>query len=114
MPPLDAGLGVVDGPGTAGPIGDGPAAAADAPGGAAPAEEAGAADAEAAAAAADFFAGLAPVCASTSGRPKDAPTSNGAIRSMGTTTAAQTALCQRILDPFFPLFFAGAGAVPAR
>src|SRR5438445_9185948 len=81
MPPLEAGRGV-DGPATVGAIGEG-VVAAEAAGGGAPADAAGAADADAAAAA-GFFAAFPPACPSTVGRPKDAATSNGAIRSMGT------------------------------
>src|SRR6185295_4161881 len=108
MPPLEAGRGVADGPATVGAAATGAGAAAEPAGAgvAAPTEAvepAGDADAEAAAAVAGFFAPLA--WASTDGGPNDAPTPSGAITSMGTTTAAQTALCQRILDPFFPAFF---------
>src|SRR6185295_2948973 len=109
MPPLEAGRGVADGPATVGAAATGAGAAAEPAGAgvAAPTEAvepAGAAEAEAAAAVAGFFAPLA--WASTDGGPNDAPTPSGAITtSMGTTTAAQTALCQRILDPFFSRFF---------
>jgi hypothetical protein len=74
-------------------------------------EEAGAADADAAVA--GFLAPFAAVCANTAGGPNDAPIPNGATTSIGTTTAAQTALCQRILDPFFPLFPAQAKEISA-
>ena len=88
-------------------------AAANAAGAVAPTAAAGVADAEAAAVAVVFFFAVAAVWAKASCWPKPPWTSKGATTNMGTTTAAQSALCQRIIDPFFPLFPALAKEIPA-